>query len=85
MGNVIRAAGAIALVGVAVLVTGCAPPPPPLPYISPEAMAALPKGTDLRTVKRRADGCYFIQTSDDLSGYLTPVTGSDGKLVCDKV
>ncbi|WP_372603684.1 hypothetical protein [Actibacterium sp.] len=52
-------------------------------YISDKARAALPPGTDLSTVWRRDDGCYFIQTRDELSGYLIRVTTPDGALVCD--
>ena len=66
------------------LLAGCSAPAP-APYISPRAMAALPPGTDLRTVRRRADGCYFIQTEDELSGYLGKLTDGNGNLVCDDV
>lgn len=57
----------------------------PLPYISPAAMAALPEGTDLQTVWRRDDGCYFIQTEDELSGYLIRVKDAGGSQVCDDI
>ncbi|MFC2968746.1 hypothetical protein [Acidimangrovimonas pyrenivorans] len=80
MGRMGRAFGIVVVSG---MMAGCAPGPAPLPYISPRARAALPPGTDLHDVKRRADGCYFIQTKDDLSGYLTPVTDTAGKLICD--
>jgi len=64
---------------------GCGPAPEPLPYISDKAMAALPPGTDLYDVGRRDDGCYFIQTEDGLSGYLTLLRDPSGELVCDEV
>ncbi|WP_152544556.1 hypothetical protein [Actibacterium mucosum] len=55
----------------------------PVGYISPAALAALPEGTDLRTVVRRDDGCYFIQTEDELSGYWIRVRDESGTQVCD--
>lgn len=66
-------------------VAGCAPAPEPLPYISDKALAALPPGTDLYTVGRRDDGCYYIQTEDGLSGYLTLLRDPSGQQVCDEV
>ena len=78
----IRPAGKpLALVALA----ACAPEPEPLPYISEKALAALPPRTDLRTVQRRYNGCYVIQTEDELTGYLKQVTDANGNLVCDDV
>ena len=65
-----------------VALAGCAPEVAP-GYISPAALAAIPAGTDLSTVWRRDDGCYFIQTRDELSGYLIRVEDGQGNLVCD--
>ena len=50
-----------------------------------KALAALPPRTDLRTVQRRYNGCYVIQTEDELTGYLKQVTDANGNLVCDDV
>ncbi|MCV2880652.1 hypothetical protein [Actibacterium sp. XHP0104] len=57
----------------------------PTPYISEKARAALKPGTDLSTVWRRDDGCYFIQTRDELTGYLIMVRDETGRQVCDDV
>lgn len=64
------------------VMAGCGAPAP-VPEISAAAMAALPQGTDLRTVWRRDDGCYFIQTEDELTGYLIKVKDNAGQQVCD--
>ena len=65
------------------LLAACGPATEPVGYISPEALAAIPPGTDLSTVWRRDDGCYFIQTDDELSGYLLIVRDGTGNQVCD--
>ncbi|MGB8622142.1 MAG: hypothetical protein WCD16_04925 [Paracoccaceae bacterium] len=85
-----RRGGTLRLAGMALavplLLTACAPPASTSHgYISDKAMAALPPGTDLSTVHRRDNGCYFIQTRDELSGYLTDLRGPDGKIVCDDI
>ena len=67
------------------LLAACAAPEPPLPYISEQALAALPKGTDLRTVRRRDDGCYLIVVDDEMSGFVHKVVDAQGRLVCDEV
>jgi len=74
-----------AIVGLLLALAGCAEPPAPLPYISPEALAAIPEGTDLSTVWRRQDGCYFIQTEDELTGYLIMVKDGSDTQVCDPI
>jgi len=66
------------------LLAACAEPEPPLPYISDEALAALPEGTDLRTVKRNPNGCYVIVIEGTLSGYVHKVKDRDGRQVCDR-
>lgn len=68
-----------------VLLTACAAPEPPVPYISEKARAALPDGTDLRTVRRREDGCYLIVIEGELSGVVRKVVDRDGRLVCDEI
>ncbi|SMX43044.1 hypothetical protein [Actibacterium lipolyticum] len=75
------------LVMLAAALAGCGAPEPVAqqPYISEKARAALPSGTDLMTVRRREDGCYFIVIEDELSGYLSQVKDTNGELVCDEV
>jgi hypothetical protein len=68
-----------------ILLTACAAPEPPVPYVSEKARAALPKGTDLRTVRRRDDGCYLIVIEGELSGVVRKVVDRDGRLVCDEI
>ena len=74
-------------VGIVAVLAGCSAPEPVMqqPFVSEKARAALPLGTDLSTVRRREDGCYFVVIEDELSGYLKQVKDISGQLVCDEV
>ena len=72
-------AGALGVLALA----ACAPEPAPTLQISPEARAKLPPGTDLTTIRRREDGCYFYVFEDELSGVIRAVKDIRDEPVCD--
>ena len=71
-------------VGILTALSACAPSGPSV-TLSEEARAAIPAGTDLSTIAKRADGCYFIVDKRGLSGFTQPLRDTSGIPICDPV